>query len=53
MIIRNHNKEVKVPKYVWTPGLVMTKETVANFPRSHVWAPEGWQPPSSMVVKPK
>ena len=53
MAIRNFNKENKVPKYVWTPGLEMTKENVNNFPRSHVWAPEGWKPPSSMVVKPK
>ncbi|NIS69935.1 MAG: substrate-binding domain-containing protein [Proteobacteria bacterium] len=53
MIIRNHNGEQKVPKYVWTPGLVMTTETIADFPRSHVWAPEGWKPPSSMVLQPK
>ncbi len=53
MIIRNHNGENKVPKYVWTPGLVISKETVNKFPRNHVWAPEGWNPPSSMVVKPK
>ena len=53
MIIRNHNKENKVPKYVWTPGLEMNKKAIANFPRSHVWAPEGWKPPSSMVIKAK
>ena len=28
-------------------------ETIADFPRSHVWAPEGWKPPASMVLKPK
>ena len=53
MIIRNHNKEPKVPKYVWTPGLIMSQETIGQFPRSHVWCPEGWKPPSSMVLKPK
>jgi ABC-type sugar transport system substrate-binding protein len=53
MAVRNFNKENKVPKYVWTPGLVMSKESIDKFPRSHVWAPEGWKPPSSMVIKPK
>ena len=53
MAVRNFNKENKVPKYVWTPGLVMNKESIDKFPRSHVWAPEGWKPPSSMVIKPK
>jgi ribose transport system substrate-binding protein len=53
MIIRNHNGEPAVPKYVWTPGLVLTTDTIAQFPRHHVWAPEGWRPPSSMVIKPK
>jgi ABC-type sugar transport system substrate-binding protein len=53
MIIRNNNGEKRVPKYVWTPGLVMTKETIDQFPRNHVWAPEGWKPPASMVIEPK
>ncbi len=53
MITRRLNGEIKVPKYIWTPGLEITKETVNNFPRQHVWAPEGWSPPSSMVVAPK
>ncbi len=53
MIIRNANKENKVPKYVWTDGLIMEKSTIDKFPRNQVWAPEGWVPPSSMVVDPK
>jgi ABC-type sugar transport system substrate-binding protein len=53
MVIRNHNKEKKVPRYVWTSGLEMKKETIDQFPRPHVWAPEGWEPPASMVIKPK
>jgi ABC-type sugar transport system substrate-binding protein len=53
MIIRNHNGEQAVPRYVWTPGLEMTKDAIDKFPRSHVWAPEGWAPPASMVLKPK
>jgi ABC-type sugar transport system substrate-binding protein len=53
MIIRNHNKEPQVPKYVWTPGLEMTQDNLDNFPRSHVWAPEGWKPPATMVIKAK
>ena len=53
MVIRNFNGENKVPKYVWTPGLEMTKDNIDQFPRSHVWAPEGWSPPSSMVLDPK
>lgn len=53
MIIRKHNGEKKVPKYVWTPGLVMSKKTIDQFPRYHVWAPEGWQPPASMVLEPR
>ncbi len=53
MVIRKLNGEIKVPKYVWTPGLEMTRETIRNFPRYQVWAPEGWRPPSTMVVKPK
>ena len=53
MIIRNFNGDHKVPRYVWTPGLTMTKDNVDQFPRSHVWAPEGWSPPSSMVIDPK
>jgi ABC-type sugar transport system substrate-binding protein len=53
MIIRNLNGEPEVPRYVWTPGLDMTREGIARFPRYHVWAPEGWQPPSVMVVEPK
>jgi ABC-type sugar transport system substrate-binding protein len=51
MIIRNANGEKRVPKYVWTPGLEMTKEAIASFPRWHVWAPEGWQPPSRMTLE--
>jgi len=53
MIIRNLNGEAEVPRYVWTPGLDMTREGISKFPRYHVWAPEGWQPPSFMNVEPK
>jgi ABC-type sugar transport system substrate-binding protein len=53
MVIRNLNGEFEVPRYVWTPGLDITREGIAKFPRFHVWAPEGWQPPSVMVVEPK
>jgi ABC-type sugar transport system substrate-binding protein len=53
MIIKNHNEENKVPKYVWTEGLIMEKSNIDQFPRNHVWAPEGWVPPSSMVVQSK
>ena len=53
MIIRNLNGEPAVPKYVYTPALEMTKAAIEKFPRYHVWAPEGWQPPSSMTVEPK
>ncbi len=53
MVVRNLNGERKVPKYVWTPGLEMTRGNISSFPRSHVWAPEGWSPPSSMTIKPR
>lgn len=53
MIIRNFNKENRVPKYVWTEGLSMEAGSIDQFPKNHVWAPDGWVPPSSMVVKPK
>jgi ribose transport system substrate-binding protein len=53
MIIRKLNGEKKVPKYVWTPGLEITVDTLADFPRHHMWAPEGWQPPASMSIKPR
>ncbi|MCF8068995.1 MAG: substrate-binding domain-containing protein [Desulfobacterales bacterium] len=53
MVVRNHNKENAVPKYVWTPGLEILQDNVDTFPKSHVWAPEGWKPPSSMVLKAK
>ncbi len=53
MIVRNANEENQVPKYVWTDGLNMEKDTIDQFPKNHVWAPEGWEPPSSMVIEPK
>ena len=53
MAVRNFNGDNHVPKYVWTPGLEMTKAGIDKFPRAHVWAPEGWQPPSSMTLDAK